>query len=197
MRLPGFTAAASLERCSTYVGSGASMHRAKSVQLAQVLQPPDIEYWPLGPWLRPYDPCIYGNYCGPGCSGPGDPIDSVDSCCKEHDDCYTDAKTLKQYCECDQQLLKCMAEQSLNVVTDGPNAVVGATLVSTYFALQYSAFCVLPIPITETAKAIGEAWHNPLTTAKKAVTDLPSPSTEVAKAWHNPFDTIGKAFGGN
>lgn len=27
-------------------------------------------------------------YCGPWCSGPGEPINPVDSCCKMHDECY-------------------------------------------------------------------------------------------------------------
>lgn len=31
---------------------------------------------------------FYGNWCGPGHSGPGAPIDLLDSRCKEHDLCY-------------------------------------------------------------------------------------------------------------
>lgn len=27
-------------------------------------------------------------YCGPGCTGPGAPINPVDACCKFHDECY-------------------------------------------------------------------------------------------------------------
>jgi len=33
----------------------------------------------------------YGNYCGPGNNYPLAPIDSLDSACKVHDDCYTAA----------------------------------------------------------------------------------------------------------
>ena len=33
----------------------------------------------LAPW--------YGNYCGPG-NSPGDPIDDIDSTCRDHDECY-------------------------------------------------------------------------------------------------------------
>ncbi|MBX3458590.1 MAG: hypothetical protein KF696_01345 [Planctomycetes bacterium] len=29
----------------------------------------------------------HGRYCGPG-GGPGEPVDAVDKCCKEHDDCF-------------------------------------------------------------------------------------------------------------
>lgn len=31
---------------------------------------------------------VYGNWCGPGHSGPGAPIDLLDSRCKTHDLCY-------------------------------------------------------------------------------------------------------------
>lgn len=27
-------------------------------------------------------------YCGPGCSGPGAPVNEVDECCRQHDFCY-------------------------------------------------------------------------------------------------------------
>ena len=50
--------------------------------------------------------CMHGNWCGPGCSGPGKPIDAVDSCCKQHDICYGN----KGYfaCSCDRRLIKCL-----------------------------------------------------------------------------------------
>lgn len=34
-------------------------------------------------------PCYRGyRYCGPGCSGPGTPINRLDSICRDHDLCY-------------------------------------------------------------------------------------------------------------
>jgi hypothetical protein len=30
---------------------------------------------------------MYGNWCGPR-YGSGAPVDALDRCCKEHDDCY-------------------------------------------------------------------------------------------------------------
>ncbi|QPK94387.1 hypothetical protein HCQ94_01380 [Actinomyces sp. zg-332] len=30
----------------------------------------------------------YGKYCGPGNSGPGQPIDDLDTACRSHDRCY-------------------------------------------------------------------------------------------------------------
>lgn len=31
---------------------------------------------------------IYGRYCGPGCSGPGEPVDCIDAACRRHDAAY-------------------------------------------------------------------------------------------------------------
>ena len=47
---------------------------------------------------------IYGNYCGPGHSGPGKPIDRLDAACARHDDCYH----RKGYhrCLCDKKFQK-------------------------------------------------------------------------------------------
>ncbi|MFC0014525.1 MULTISPECIES: phospholipase [Allobacillus] len=48
--------------------------------------------------------CIFPgyNWCGPGCHGPGPPINAVDAVCKAHDLCYD------QYgpsCGCDREFL--------------------------------------------------------------------------------------------
>ncbi|MCT4619704.1 MAG: hypothetical protein N4A62_09995 [Marinisporobacter sp.] len=52
-------------------------------------------------------PCIYGNWCGPGCSGPGAPISPVDACCKAHDLCYGKKG---YFCStCDDELVDCLA----------------------------------------------------------------------------------------
>ncbi|RDY66986.1 phospholipase, partial [Halobacillus trueperi] len=34
--------------------------------------------------------CVFPGYrwCGPGCSGPGAPINETDAACKAHDECY-------------------------------------------------------------------------------------------------------------
>lgn len=55
-------------------------------------------------------PCVYGNWCGPGCSGPAPPIDAVDACCRAHDNCYG----RKGYfaCSCDRDLVRCLAPHS-------------------------------------------------------------------------------------
>ena len=52
-------------------------------------------------------PCIYGRWCGPGCSGPGPPIDDVDACCESHDQCYATRGYFA--CSCDSTLVNCVA----------------------------------------------------------------------------------------
>lgn len=50
--------------------------------------------------------CMPGyRYCGPGCSGPGSPINEVDACCKLHDECYERYGRTKR---CDQLFQKCL-----------------------------------------------------------------------------------------
>ena len=44
-------------------------------------------------------------YCGPGCSGPGAPVNEVDKCCQYHDHCYAQRHG-KQYC--DAIFLQCL-----------------------------------------------------------------------------------------
>lgn len=50
---------------------------------------------------------MYGRWCGPGCSGPGAPIDDVDACCQAHDQCYGRRGYFS--CSCDRELLDCIA----------------------------------------------------------------------------------------
>jgi RHS repeat-associated protein len=48
---------------------------------------------PYGLWA------MYGRWGGKGHSGPGKPINSMDNCFKNHDDCYTRAKEKQKQCE--------------------------------------------------------------------------------------------------
>lgn len=47
---------------------------------------------------------IYGNWCGPGHSGPEAPIDNLDKACKQHDLCY--ARYQYFDCDCDAELIR-------------------------------------------------------------------------------------------
>ncbi|WP_090760880.1 phospholipase [Bacillus sp. OK048] len=51
--------------------------------------------------------CIFPGYkwCGPGCSGPGAPINDVDSCCNKHDICL---KRGNSPCYCDKRFMECL-----------------------------------------------------------------------------------------
>lgn len=49
--------------------------------------------------------CVFPGYkyCGPGCSGPGEPVNAVDAACKAHDECY---RYTKNYCYCDDAFIR-------------------------------------------------------------------------------------------
>jgi hypothetical protein len=50
--------------------------------------------------------CLRGyRWCGPGCHGPGAPLNGVDSCCQKHDLCY---QKYGPSCICDKELLDCL-----------------------------------------------------------------------------------------
>jgi RHS repeat-associated protein len=64
------------------------------------------------PWPIDIDLNIWGYYCGPGISGPGEPIDGTDAACKGHDECYAKygIPAFSPYtparCQCDAQLIR-------------------------------------------------------------------------------------------
>jgi hypothetical protein len=85
--LPGFTAEDSLISSRYYSENWNSQENKTDIHPAQL-------------------PCLYGRWCGPGCSGPGNPIDDVDACCKAHDECYSAYGYFS--CFCDKRLLDCL-----------------------------------------------------------------------------------------
>ncbi|GAA1725182.1 hypothetical protein GCM10009793_22890 [Brachybacterium phenoliresistens] len=68
---------------------------------------------------------VYGNWCGPGHSGPGAPIDLLDRMCKNHDECYA----RKGYfdCGCDQGLLYIMKKDYAKLSTKAKAVSIGIT----------------------------------------------------------------------
>ncbi|MED4784631.1 phospholipase [Brevibacillus choshinensis] len=74
-------------------------------------------------------PCLYGNWCGPGCSGPGAPIDDIDRCCKRHDLCYEKRGYFS--CSCDRELLRCLSSRKHDPLTDKGRV---SAMISSYFS---------------------------------------------------------------
>lgn len=74
---------------------------------------------------------VWGNYCGPGHSGPGKPIDRLDTACMNHDNCY--ARRGYFSVECDRQLI---AEIDANIGRMGRGEKAMAYAIRTYFKAQ-------------------------------------------------------------
>lgn len=69
----------------------------------------------------PFRLCLFPGYrwCGPGCSGPGAPVNEVDACCMRHDLCLQ-----KGYhsCYCDRQFMKCLDHYRTPMTPSGRHA---------------------------------------------------------------------------
>ncbi len=85
------------------------------------------------------DFCLPGGYryCGPGCSGPGAPINYVDSCCKMHDDCVARHGS---NCRCDKQLIECVQRKTNERTQEGSTA----RLISGFMKLRTDMKCPTP-----------------------------------------------------
>ncbi|WP_206426593.1 hypothetical protein [Clostridium sp. E02] len=71
---------------------------------------------------------IWGNWCGPGHSGPEAPIDTLDAQCKKHDLCY--GREGYFACSCDIALIKNIAK---NFKKMGTKEKIVAAAVTAYF----------------------------------------------------------------
>lgn len=69
---------------------------------------------------------VYGNWCGPGHSGPGAPIDLLDRMCKNHDECY--ARQGYFDCGCDQGLLYIVGKDYSKLSAKAKAVSVGITM---------------------------------------------------------------------
>lgn len=80
--------------------------------------------------------CVFPgyNWCGPGCSGPGAPINDVDAACKAHDECY---RRGNNRCECDREFLRRLEPKINNYTPKGRHA---RTLYN-YMKLQTAFTC--------------------------------------------------------
>lgn len=75
---------------------------------------------------------IWGNWCGPGQSGPASPVDTLDAQCKKHDLCYANRGYFA--CYCDVQLLENI---NLNYSKMGVKEKAMAVVISAYFSVSF------------------------------------------------------------
>jgi hypothetical protein len=77
--------------------------------------------------------CIFPNYrwCGPGCSGTGEPINDVDACCRRHDRCLLQGISS---CRCDSEFMNCLRPK-INHQTEK-----GRTASLMYHAMKLKSF---------------------------------------------------------
>ncbi|MCP3028417.1 phospholipase [Halobacillus sp. A5] len=59
------------------------------------------------------------NWCGPACSGPGEPVNAVDAACKAHDQCYL---YYGDYCACDRAFIRRLEELQNPYTIEGRHA---------------------------------------------------------------------------
>lgn len=80
--------------------------------------------------------CIFPGYrwCGPGCSGPGAPINDVDSCCYRHDRCLDRGISP---CRCDIEFIHCLRSKKNGETLKGRQAA----LMYHVMKLKASFFC--------------------------------------------------------
>lgn len=89
---------------------------------------------------------VYGNWCGPGHTGPGTPVDAVDEVCCRHDQCYCERGELD--CSCDRDLIRRMPAAVADPGTSAKGRAVGAAAAALFAA---DPFCLChricgPIP---------------------------------------------------
>lgn len=67
--------------------------------------------------------CIFPGYrwCGPGCSGPGAPVNDVDACCMKHDLCLRRGKPA---CQCDYEFMDCLRSKMNPHTQKGRHAIL-------------------------------------------------------------------------
>jgi hypothetical protein len=137
MITPGFTAEASLGRPSrTHSHTPRVLSApAEQVELAQLgtrvpVLPFPVQPAPAAQPLPAGGLQVYGNWCGPGHSGPGAPIDPVDQVCCRHDKCYSKNGSLD--CKCDRDLVAGMPRAIADSRTPARGRAVGAAAMALF-----------------------------------------------------------------
>ncbi|WP_114353542.1 phospholipase [Saliterribacillus persicus] len=80
--------------------------------------------------------CVFPGYrwCGPGCRGPGAPINKTDAACKAHDECY---RKTGNYCACDEVFIKRLSSLKTLQTQEGRHA----RLMLQYMKIQVILSC--------------------------------------------------------
>ncbi len=110
MTTPGFTAEASLPRVAGRHGRvrAASPLAGQLLALAQLEAPVLRSPGQSAPPVSAIEIDLYGNWCGPGNSGPGAPVDPVDQACCWHDICFCTRGYDR--CSCNLELIEGLTE---------------------------------------------------------------------------------------
>jgi hypothetical protein len=119
MTTPGFSAEVSLR-------TGTGPYRQRSV--AEAAPPEEVRL--------AQDIPIHGNYCGPGHSGTGPPVDAVDQVCCRHDKCYCARGYLD--CSCDRELIVNMPAA---IADSSASAAAKGAAILAFFAADPLCFC--------------------------------------------------------
>lgn len=75
---------------------------------------------------------VYGNWCGPGHSGPGAPVDPVDQVCCKHDKCYSSEGYLD--CKCDRDMIRRLPAAMADSRTSASGRAWGAAAIALFTA---------------------------------------------------------------
>jgi hypothetical protein len=139
MTTPAFTAEASLYRASASyrqvpLPPAADAELLGLAQLGLPVLPAPVLPSPTQPLpLTGLEVEVYGNWCGPGHSGPGAPIDRVDQVCCRHDKCYSNRGSLD--CSCNRDLITSMPAAIADPNTSASGRAVGAAAMLLFSAI--------------------------------------------------------------
>jgi hypothetical protein len=137
MTTPGFTAEASLPRVTGRSGlvHAASPLAGQLLALAQLESPILRSPGHSVPPVSAIEIDFYGNWCGPGNSGPGAPVDPVDQACCRHDICFCERGYDR--CSCNRELIEGLSEAAF----DSRTSVAGRAWAGIIIPLLLAAPC--------------------------------------------------------
>jgi hypothetical protein len=146
MTTPGFTAEASLPR--TIGGHG--LARSAPPLASQMLTLAQLEWSNLQAPGQPIPPRsaiqldFYGNWCGPGQSGPGAPVDPIDQACCRHDICFCERGYDR--CGCNLDLIEGLSEAVLDSRSSAEGRAWAAGIIGGLLVAPCWCECCVDVP---------------------------------------------------